>query len=205
MSILRLTGATLNQTPLDWDGNTSRVLEAIRTARQQKTDILCFQELCVSGYGCKDLHLSEWLSEQAWQELEKIIRFCDDELIVCIGIPIRLNGYTYNGACVIHKQKVLGITLKQNLARDGVHYEPRWFEPWTGGNVLHIERGGQTFPVGDVIYEAKGIRFGFEICEDAWRMERPGQNLHERGVDLIINPSASHFALGKSELREKLV
>src|SRR5690606_16423228 len=59
--------------------------------------------------------------------------------------------------------------------------------------------------VGDLVYEWKGIRFGFEICEDAWRQVRPGESLRQRGVDLIINPSASHFALGKSPLREALV
>jgi NAD+ synthase (glutamine-hydrolysing) len=205
MSTLRLAGATLNQTPIDWEGNTARVKEAIHAAKQQNVDILCFQELCISGYGCEDLHLSEWLSERAWQELEKIISLCDDDLIVCIGLPLRINNYTYNGACVIHNQTVLGITLKQNLARDGVHYEPRWFEPWKGGEVIQLERSGRRFPVGDVLYESKGIRFGFEICEDAWRMERPGKSLCERGVDLIINPSASHFAMSKSDLRETLV
>src|SRR5688572_7093391 len=135
MSTLRITGATLNQTPLDWEGNTARVLEAIRIARQQGADMLCFQELCISGYGCEDLHLSTWLSERSWTEIEKVIDFCDDEMIVCIGMPLRINDFTYNGACVIHNKKVLGVTLKQNLARDGVHYEPRWFEPWRGGQV----------------------------------------------------------------------
>src|SRR5690606_26575359 len=54
--------------------------------------------------------------------------------------------------------------------------------------------------------EKKGIRYGFEICEDAWRGEhRPGYRLKDRGVDLIFNPSASHFAMGKSLLREELV
>jgi NAD+ synthase (glutamine-hydrolysing) len=205
MSMLRLAGATLNQTPLDWEGNTARVLDAIDQARQQQADILSFQELCISGYGCEDLHLSEWLSERAWSALEQVIARCDDDMIVCIGLPVRIEDKTYNGACVIHRQRVLGITLKQNLARDGVHYEPRWFEPWQRGEVLEIAKGNHRFQVGDLIYEAKGIRFGFEICEDAWRLERPGSSLHGRGVDLIINPSASHFALGKSDLRENLV
>lgn len=205
MPTLRLAGATLNQTPLDWDGNTARVLHAIDEARKQKADILCFQELCITGYGCEDLHLSDWLSERAWKELEHIAAHCDDEMIVCIGLPLRIREQTYNGACVIRNQQLLGITLKQNLARDGVHYEPRWFEPWPAGKVERIERPGRLLDVGDLVFEAKGIRFGFEICEDAWRKERPGVRLGERKVDLIVNPSASHFALGKSDLREKLV
>jgi NAD+ synthase (glutamine-hydrolysing) len=87
-----------------------------------------------------------------------------------------------------------------------VHYEPRWFDAWTPGVVKEIEIGGQKINVGDLIFEVHGIKFGFEICEDAWRKEkRPGYRLCEQGVDLILNPSASHFAMGKSLLREKEV
>src|SRR5690606_19542571 len=58
--------------------------------------------------------------------------------------------------------------------------------------------------MGDVIYKAGGITFGFEICEDGWhKTSRPGYRLRDRGVNLIMNPSASHFAMKKSLLREK--
>lgn len=201
---LRIAGCSLNQTPLDWEGNTSRVIDAIAEARKQKADIVCFQELCITGYGCEDLHLAPWLSETAWAELEKIIPHTKD-LVVCIGLPIHYLDKTYNGACVIHDTNILGITLKQNLALDGVHYEPRWFEEWPSNETAHINRNGKDVAIGDLVYEIKGVRFGFEICEDAWRKVRPGEILCQRGVDLIINPSASHFALGKSLSRETLV
>jgi NAD+ synthase (glutamine-hydrolysing) len=72
--------------------------------------------------------------------------------------------------------------------------------------VTEIIRDGERINVGDLIYEVEGVRFGFEICEDAWRKtKRPGYRLCERGVDLILNPSASHFAMLKSLLREKEV
>jgi NAD+ synthase (glutamine-hydrolysing) len=201
---VRIAGASLNQTPLDWDGNTSRVLAAIKTAREEKADIVCFQELCITGYGCEDLHLHQWMSDRAWAELEKIISHTED-IVVCIGLPIHHLDKTYNGACVIQNKNILGITLKQNLALDGVHYEPRWFEPWIPNEVHYIHRNGKDIAIGDLVYDVLGIRFGFEICEDAWRKVRPGEILCQRGVDLIINPSASHFALGKSRSRETLV
>ena len=201
---LNIAGASLNQTPLDWEGNTSRVIDAIQQAREQKADIVCLQELCISGYGCEDLHLAQWLSDRSWAELEKIIPHTFG-LVVCIGLPLHYSDKTYNGACVIHDKQILGITLKQNLALDGVHYEPRWFEPWPPNEVHHIHRNGRDIAIGDLVYDALGIRFGFEICEDAWRKVRPGEILCQRGVDLIINPSASHFALGKSHSRETLV
>lgn len=201
---LKLAGATLNQTPLDWPHNTRNIIAAIEQARNEQVQILCLPELCVTGYGCEDLFLSDWLSEKAWQELEKIKSHCK-KILVCIGMPVRFNSITYNGVCVISDEKILGITLKQNLAIDGVHYETRWFQEWMPEKIIELERGGEKIQTGDLIYEAYGITFGFEICEDAWIKNRPGFNLCKRGVNLILNPSASHFALGKSLLREKLV
>lgn len=201
----KIGGATVNQTPIDWKNNVANIIEAIEAAKKEQVAILCLPELCLTGYGCEDLFLSNWLSAKAWQHLEMIIPHCNN-ITVNVGLPIRINNITYNGACVISHQKILGIALKQNLARDGVHYEPRWFDAWTPGVVKEIEIAGQKINVGDLIFEVHGIKFGFEICEDAWRKEkRSGYRLCEQGVDLILNPSASHFAMGKSLLREKEV
>lgn len=202
---IRIGGATLNQTPIDWANNVANIITALEQAKEKGVQILAFPELCLTGYGCEDLFLSEWLSEKAWSHLQAIIPHCES-ITACIGLPIRMEGITYNGVCVIHNQKILGITLKQNLAKEGVHYEPRWFSPWPADLVREIKIGDQFIPVGDLIYEIEGIKFGFEICEDAWsKNKRPGYRLQKRGVDLIINPSASHFAMGKSTLREKEV
>ncbi len=202
MKRLKLAGATLNQTPFDWKGNAENIIEAIHHAKQEGARILCLPELCTTGYGCEDVFLSDWLSESAFEQLLKLKEHCAD-ITVNIGLPLRIDGRTYNGSCVIHNKEILGITLKQNLPNDGVHYEPRWFTPWQAGKVITLTRQGVTFQAGDLIYESNGIRFGIEICEDGWSKEkRPGYNFQKRGVDLILNPSASHFAMGKSSNRE---
>lgn len=201
--IVRIGGATVNQIPMDWRNNTANIISAIEEAIQNEVKILCLPELCITGYGCEDMFLSDWLSAKAWEELIRIKPYCKD-ITVSVGLPVRINGITYNGACVISNGEILGITFKQNLARDGVHYEPRWFDPWIPNKIITLERDGEKIQAGDLIYEVQGIRFGFEICEDAWRKTmRPGYRLLERGVDLILNPSASHFAMGKSLLREE--
>lgn len=205
MKKLKIGGATVNQIPFDWKNNTDNILAAITAAKEQHIKILCLPELCITGYGCEDVFLSEWLPEKAWEELLKIVPHCDN-ITVSVGLPVRLEGLTYNGACVIHNKKIQGITFKQNLANDGVHYEPRWFTAWTSGAIQQLERNDVNIPVGDIIYELEGIKFGFEICEDGWRKDkRPGCSLFKRGIDLILNPSASHFAMGKSLLREQEV
>ena len=205
MSKYIVAGGTLNQTPLDWEGNVDRIIECIVEARQSNVDILCLPELAISGYGCEDLFLSEWLPEKAVTFLPRIVEACEN-LIVAVGLPVRFEGNLYNCACVIRNQKILGFNAKQFLANDGVHYEPRWFTPWQSELIKQIEIKNQRFDIGDIIYEIEDLKIGFEICEDAWRGDqRPACRLFEKKVNLILNPSASHFAIGKGRFRENLV
>jgi NAD+ synthase (glutamine-hydrolysing) len=200
--MIKIAGATVNQIPFHWKNNRENILEAISAAQAENVKILCLPELCITGYGCEDVFLSEWLAEKAWEEMLIIASACQN-ITVSVGLPVRINDIVYNGACVISNRRILGITFKQHLANDGVHYEPRWFKPWPAGKVIELTKGDQTIPVGDVIYEVENLKLGFEICEDGWQKNRPGYKLYERGVNLILNPSASHFAKGKSLLREK--
>jgi NAD+ synthase (glutamine-hydrolysing) len=205
VSKIKIGGATLNQTPLDWNNNFRNISHALEQARSLGIKILCLPELCITGYGCEDVFLSDWLSEKAMQVLLRIVPLTEG-ITVNIGLPIRIQGITYNGSCVISNTKILGITLKQNLANDGVHYEPRWFKPWKPKTITTVQIGKETIQAGDLIYEVDGIRIGIEICEDGWsREKRPGYEFLKRNVNLILNPSASHFAMGKSTNREEEV
>jgi NAD+ synthase (glutamine-hydrolysing) len=99
----------------------------------------------------------------------------------------------------------VGFVAKQELAGDGIHYEPRWFRPWPEHTHHTYSRNGSSWPLGDLIFEIDGVRIGFEICEDAWNGIRPAQRHYLHNVDLILNPSASHFAFGKTRIREGIV
>jgi NAD+ synthase (glutamine-hydrolysing) len=200
---LIIAGASVNQIPLHWENNTSNIIEAIEQAKINNVRLLCLPELCVTGYGCEDWFLSDWVAARAEDEVRKIAGHCQN-ITVSVGLPIIYKNVPYNGACVISNQRILGITCKQFLARDGVHYEPRWFNPWPPNNIVELKFADSYIPVGDVVYEIDGIKLGFEICEDAWHKgHRPGYRLKERNINLIFNPSASHFAMGKSQIREQ--
>ncbi|GAB2993234.1 NAD(+) synthase [Cyclobacterium sediminis] len=205
MSPILLAGATLNQTPLDWEGNLDNIIQAIAMAKEKKVDLLCLPELSITGYGSEDLFLSYWYPKKALDSIQKILPHTQD-ITVLVGLPCRINNQLYNCMAVLEDREILGFVAKQFLAIDGVHYEGRWFTPWIGGEVSTIECFGKEYPFGDIIFNKKGHKYGFEICEDAWRGSlRPGHRLKQRGVDIIFNPSASHFAMGKSEQRELLV
>lgn len=197
--------ATVNQTPLDWSGNISRLKSAIQKAKNNDIDILCLPELSITGYGCEDLFLSDWLPKKALSFVPELVNETAG-ILTTLNLPIPFEGRTYNCAVVVHDRKVLGIYAKQYMALDGVHYEPRWFEPWPVGQVAEIELWGDVHQIGDLIFPFKEWTIGFEICEDAWRgKQRPACRLVERKVNLILNPSASHFAMGKTQERIDLV
>jgi NAD+ synthase (glutamine-hydrolysing) len=203
MAKIKIGGAALNQIPMHWENNLKNIRDAVTEAKESGIKILCLPELCLTGYGCEDLFLSDWISEKAMAFLPEISPLTKD-ISTTIGLPVRLNGKTYNCVAVYQDGALLGITAKQFLANDGVHYEPRWFTPWTAGEKISIDINGQRIPFGDLTYRLYGVHTGFEICEDAWRENRPACRLVGKNIQLILNPSASHFAFGKSHHREKL-
>ncbi|MBI4348955.1 MAG: NAD+ synthetase [Elusimicrobia bacterium] len=204
MKLIRVGATAVNQTPLDWDGNLGRAVALLERARREGVSIVCLPELCVTGYGCEDAFHAEFVHETAWEYLEKLVPETKG-LIVSAGLPVFHDGALFNSAALICDGRLMGLAAKKFLAGDGIHYEPRWFKPWPAGVAAGLARGGRRVPFGDVLFDCGGIRIGFEICEDAWVSNRPGAALAARGVDLILNPSASHFAFGKQETRRRFV
>lgn len=201
---VKVAAAVLNQTPLDWEGNSRNILSALDQARRENASVICLPELCISGYGCEDAFHSAGVRRIAWQKLQELVP-ATKGLVACMGLPISYRGLVFNAAAVVANGKLLGMVPKMNLAGDGIHYEPRWFKPWPTGKRAFYEEGDQKIPLGDLIFDFNGILLGLEICEDAWVANRPGARLAELGVDLIMNPSASHFAFGKQEIRRRFV
>lgn len=202
---MKTAAATLNQTPLDWKGNTQNILSALQEAKRQGAELVCMPELSVCGYGCEDVFLSDWMWKKALEVLVQRILPQSPDLYFTVGLPIQQQGVLYNCVAFCGEGEIKYIIPKQTLAKDGVHYEPRWFMPWKSGEQSQFEYKGKSIPMGDYIINFHDYIIGFEICEDAWSKDRPASRLNKRGVNLILNPSASHFALGKSISRQELV
>jgi NAD+ synthase (glutamine-hydrolysing) len=204
MKLLRVGAAVLNQTPLDWEGNRRRIQSAIESARQAGVSVLCLPELCITGYGCEDAFHAPGTQQTAIDVLVELLPQTSG-MIVSLGLPLLYHGSLFNTACIAVNGQLIGFVGKQNLAGEGIHYEPRWFKPWPKDVQADVPVAGGVYTLGDVVFDCGGVRLGFEICEDAWVGDRPGASLARRGVDLILNPSASHFAFGKHEIRKRFV
>ena len=200
---IKVASASLNQTPLDWAGNQRRIEAAVAEAKAQGVGLLVLPELCTTGYGCEDAFLGPDVAKRAWAMLMELVPQTTG-MVVSLGMPVRRRGGLYNTACIIADGHVAGFAAKEHLAGEGLHYEPRWFKPWPNHQVVELERDGESYPFGDVFFDFAGVRVGFEICEDAWVAQRRGA-LDGHAMDIIVNPSASHFAFGKNAVRERLV
>lgn len=210
MKNIKVAAVTINQTPLDWAGNRERILQAIFEAEKNQVQVLCFPELCLSGYGCEDAFYSPFVSDACLQSLWQILPLTQNKVIT-LGLPYFYKGSLFNTVAVIANQKILGFVPKKVLANDGVYYENRWFKPWDVSRFEEVElynpitKSKEKIPFGDIYFNIGDIRFGLEICEEAWVANRIGAALAEKNVDVILNPSASHFAFSKQEIRKRFV
>ena len=204
MKQIVVAAAVVNQTPLDWDGNQARLVAALRAARAAGVSVLCLPEMCISGYGCEDAFMGAGVPAEAQRVLFELLPETHG-MVVSFGVPLLYHNALFNTAVVVVDGRILGFVAKRFLAGDGIHYEPRWFKPWKEGHRSSVQLNGAAYPLGDLMFDVGGVKLGFEICEDAWVATRPGAALTKAGVDIILNPSASHFAFGKFETRKRFV
>lgn len=204
MQLIKVAAAAVNQTPLAWDSNKANILAAINAAKHEHVSVLCLPELCICGYGCEDAFHAAGVHEMAQRVLSEIVPETQD-IVISLGLPLAFSGGLFNVACLVADRRILGFAAKQNLAGEGIHYEPRWFKPWPQDVRADVEIDGRQYPLGDLMFDCGGVIIGFEICEDAWVANRPGGDLAAGGADIIFNPSASHFAFGKQDIRRRFV
>ena len=205
-SAVHIAAASLNQTVGDWSGNRARVITAIDEAKRRNARLLLLPEMCLSGYSLGDRLPRKGTLHRAWSSLNALLPHTKG-VIVCVGLPISHNGILFNAMAVCADGKIAGLVAKENLATGDVEYESRWYTAWRHGNLeTYTAPDGTAHGLGTQIFEANGIgRFGIEICEDGWKGIRPGSTFALAGCEMVLNPSASWFHIGKHATRRRLV
>lgn len=194
----------------DTEFNSNEIIKQIEIAQNNKIQILCFPELSITGYSCGDLFHQEVLLENSIRALENIIEATSKlNIIVIIGMPIRIENQLFNTAVVIQNGNILGVVPKSYIPNYEEFYEDRWFTSGKDFVQRNIKLLGKEVPFGtDLLFKDKEnneICFAIEICEDLWVVNPPSSNYALNGANIIFNLSASNSVLGKSDYRKDLV
>ncbi len=193
----------------DVEYNIQEMERLITLADSEGVEIVCFPELCITGYTCQDLFKEQLLITKAEEGLIELLGFTRKFDVICIcGMPVMVGGLLLNCAVVFHGGTLLGIVPKTYLPNYNEFYEKRWFasaqdlnptEIYLAGSPILLSSEPKLFKTGD------GVKFGVEICEDVWAPIPPSNNLTMAGADIIFNCSASNELIGKHNYLRSLL
>lgn len=174
--------------------NADRIIALIEKAAKENVKIVCFPELCLTGYTCADLFYQRTLIEETKRQLCRVNEEASKNgIYALVGAPYYRDGKLYNAAFVAGTGDRFFNTEvdKQYLPSNNEFYEKRWFTPGFGEKKQ--------------IFEVDGIKFGIEICEDLWMPASPSDEMCLAGAEIIFNLSASDELIGKEAYRRQLV
>jgi NAD+ synthase (glutamine-hydrolysing) len=189
--------------------NATEIIKLIKQANTSLVEVLVFPELCVSGYTCGELFLSDVLKESVYKALDIIRKSTvGKKALIFIGSPIWKEGKLYSCAVAFQNGKVLGVVPKTYLPSYSEFYEIRHF---TSGRNLSgtVAVCNQIVSFGtNIIFSAKNnenVKIAVEICEDMFAACPPSGRHAQAGATIIANLSASNELIGKSDYRKTLI
>jgi NAD+ synthase (glutamine-hydrolysing) len=196
--------AQINATVGDLAGNTKRIVEAARRAHAQSALLVLTPELGLCGYPPEDLLLRPAFMQACAEAVNDCARALADlpGLHVVVGHPhqfgergdIRSKSLAvqqrYNAASVLSGGRVVATYCKRELPNYQVFDERRYFA------------SGRDAGLSPVVFEVGGLRFGLNICEDAW-FDEPARIAKAAGAQVLCVLNASPFHLGKVAEREQ--
>jgi len=200
---LKIALAQINPIIGNFKYNKNKILDFTLKALALKADLVVFPELCLCGYPPMDLlDYNSFLDENL-----KYFRTLQQSIPDSIGVVIGYVSRNYsksgkkliNAASLIYNKEILLTQAKTLLPSYNVFYEARYFEPAKEHNVIKF----------------KGERIGISICEDIWWEQKdststryfvdPVNILLDKGISLLLVPSASPYYSGKNKIRFELL
>jgi NAD+ synthase (glutamine-hydrolysing) len=197
---VRIALAQIDPTVGDFRGNTAKIVEFTRRARQGGAELVLFPELAVCGYPPADLLEKPSFVARCGEAVCEIARAtARDSIAVITGyVTAAEHGagkHVMNSAALLRHGHVEFVQSKMLLPYYDVFDEQRYFAPAPRQRLCHLE----------------GQPVALTICEDAWNDKSfwenrlytvdPVDELMRQGAGLVLNISASPWWRDKRALR----
>jgi NAD+ synthetase len=192
----------LNFTVGDFKGNSEKLVSAYERAVREGAELCVGSELGLCGYPPRDLLNRRDFVESHERALREVAKRVGKVPLLIGGIEKtnqKAGRPLYNTAFLVEKGKTRAVARKILLPTYDVFDEDRYFE--AGDKVGSVRIAGK--------------RVGVTICEDIWNDEDlwperryridPVRELAKKGMDLLINLSASPWNIGKEKVRYRLL
>lgn len=186
----------------DFEYNTSLILDAVERAKGEGCALAIFPELSLLGYPPKDLLERPAFIKENLAQLECLGEKIKDIHMICGYVdqnPQTKGKPLINAVALLGQGSVLAKGGKRCLPTYDVFDETRYFEP--------AEKS--------LLFELQGKRFGVTVCEDIWTVGDiegvprypfdPLNDLAARGMDILVNISASPYTMDKKGVRRKIL
>jgi NAD+ synthase (glutamine-hydrolysing) len=192
----------INPTVGDFSGNSAKIIDFSKRAKDQGADLAIFPELSVCGYPARDMVERPAFVQRSRETVQRIAEATDGIAVIC-GFVTPAHAETgksvMNSAALLKDGEIVSLQSKMLLPTYDVFDELRNFAPANKQEVIAFN----------------GTRLALTICEDAWNDRHfwrqrlytvdPVEELVRAGGNFILNISASPFHLGKIELRDRML
>ncbi|MEO1792007.1 MAG: NAD+ synthase [Cyanobacteria bacterium J06629_19] len=207
---MKIAIAQINPTVGDLKGNAKRILDAANKAAELGVDLLLTPELSLCGYPPRDLLMRPSFIQKMKQQVIELAAALPVNITALVGIAednpaAGSNGEKpiFNSMALLQLGEVKEVFHKRLLPTYDVFDEDRYFESGDQANSFVLSVNNES------------VHVGVTICEDLWNNEtfwgkrayavNPTQELVEKGVDIVVNLSASPYICGKQTLRESMI
>ncbi|MBL8477905.1 MAG: NAD+ synthase [Sterolibacteriaceae bacterium] len=186
MTRLRIAVAQFNAVLGDLAGNSARILEFARRAREAGAQVLLTPELALCGYPPEDLLMRPDFYRACAAQVEVLARAAP--LPIVLGYPEQSGSRRYNAAALLDGGEVRANYRKHRLPNYEVFDEERYFAAGSEPCVIDIN----------------GIRCGLAICADVWEYGA-AEAAALAGAELMLTLNASPFHMNKQARRYEVL
>lgn len=199
---MKLSLCQINPIIGDFTYNSSLIMKAVENSKKSGCSLAVFPELSLMGYPPKDLLEKPAFISENLKCLEALTSRIKDIHVLCGYVdrnPEDIGKPLINSVALLNDGKILNKGGKILLPAYDVFDETRYFEP----------------AKESLLFELEGKRIGVTICEDIWNIgdieaaprysQDPVKRLSSKGIDMLINISASPFSLNKTKLRMSVI